>query len=86
MAKKDRQPMKGCLSFYFCHFIVKLRSQFIANRGSIAQIGINALHHQSGTMQRFLRHSEFKPRRAQNDGVERACNFKPMPCHFLVSP
>jgi hypothetical protein len=33
-----------------------------------------------------LRHNEFKPLRAQNDGVERACNFKPMPCHSFVSP
>lgn len=88
-------PMKGRISypikavfavFYFCHFIVKLRNQFIANRGSIIQIGIKALHHQSGTIHLRLRHSEFNPRRAQNDGVDRACNFNPMPCHSLVNP
>lgn len=78
--------MSFFLLFYFCHFIVKLRSQFIAKRGSIPQIGINALHHQSGTMHIRLRHNERKPRRAQNAGDESACNFKPMPCHFLVKP
>ena len=71
---------------YFCHFIVKLRSQFIAKCGNSPQIGINALHHQSGTMHILLRHNEFNPRRAQNDGVESACNFKPIPCHSLFKP
>ena len=74
------------LIFYFCHFIVKFRNLFIAQRGNISHIGINALHHQSGTMHCFLRHKARKPLRAQNDGVERACSFKPMPCHFFVKP